>query len=172
MKLGIGYFLNTFENGLGNINPPSIDFSQGKTEDKFNDTLVYLIYFFWFGAQIFLLVVLLNFVIALISQYYENVMNLSNMHTYIMKQDLNSECDTFYQYLCDSGRIVDERIDTIILIDAAAHEDDGEWKGLTQVMKTFINQKNATLKAEITKETQQMLDVQLQEFKNIFESQK
>jgi len=137
LTLGLGYFLNTFENGLGNINPPTIDFSQGKDEDKFNDVLVYLIYLFWFGAQIFLLVVLLNFVIALISQYYENVMNLANMHTYVMKQALNSECDVFYEYFCKKGD--DPKIDAVILIDAAAHEDDGEWKGLTQVIKTFIS---------------------------------
>ena len=87
-------------------------------------------------------------------------MNLANMHTYVMKQALNSECDVFYEYFCKKDD--DPKIDAVILIDAAAHEDDGEWKGLTQVMKTFISQKNATLKAEITKEitqeTKQMLD--------------
>ena len=37
--------------------------------------IVYSIYFLWFFSQIVLLIILLNFVIALISQYYEDVMN-------------------------------------------------------------------------------------------------
>jgi len=61
-----GYFFQTFENGIGNISSPSID---SGTADKsvLRSINIYMIYLFWFLAQIILLIVLLNFVIALIS---------------------------------------------------------------------------------------------------------
>ena len=58
-----------------------------------------MIYFFWWGAQIMLLVVLLNFVIALISQYYEDVMNSAIMHTYVMRQELNQDYYIFHEFM-------------------------------------------------------------------------
>jgi ABC-type bacteriocin/lantibiotic exporter with double-glycine peptidase domain len=57
-----------------------------------------LIYFLWFLAQIILLIVLLNFVIALISQYYENVMNSKVMHVYEMKQSLNQAYHEIHEF--------------------------------------------------------------------------
>ena len=96
----VGFFLNTFENSLGNINSPTIGFIKSKTNHTFLDYLcVYLIYIFWWGAQILLLVILLNFVIALISQYYEDVMNSAIMHTYVMRQDMNHEYYVMNEFL-------------------------------------------------------------------------
>ena len=88
-----GFFLNSFENSIGNINAPSIaDYqTKGKTLSPLDKVCIYLIYLFWWLAQIVLLMVLLNFVIALISQYYEDVMNSAEMHTYVMRQQLNHE---------------------------------------------------------------------------------
>lgn len=94
MPLFIGFFLNTFENSIGNINPPSISTlvkKEGKSISVLDRIVIYLIYFYWWLAQIVLLMVLLNFVIALISQYYEDVMNSAEMHTYLQRHQLNHE---------------------------------------------------------------------------------
>jgi len=90
-SISIGYFLVAFENSLGNINPPSMGFLiDGAEPDQFLGKFkVLLIYFCWFVAQIVLMIILLNFVIALISQYYEDVMNRKVMHTYSMKHEMN-----------------------------------------------------------------------------------
>jgi len=89
-SLALGFFLQTFENGIGNISAPTINYlnsSYHKTKlDKF---ITFMIYMMWFLAQIILLIVLLNFVIALISQYYEDVMNQQVMHTYLMRNEIN-----------------------------------------------------------------------------------
>ena len=87
MILAFGYFLSTFENGIGNISQPTIKFLKDKkiAEKTLAKVIVYMIQLFWFIAQNILLIVLLNFVIALISQYYEDVMNSKVMHQYIMK---------------------------------------------------------------------------------------
>jgi len=54
-------------------------------------------------GQIVLLVILLNFVIALISQFYEDVMNRRVMHTYIMYHELNREYYVFNEFLVIIG---------------------------------------------------------------------
>jgi len=83
----VGYFLQTFENSLGNISNPSIDFEKKSDSDNILDKVIFvLIYAFWFAAQILLLIVFLNYVIALISQYYEDVMNSKVEHVYTMKE--------------------------------------------------------------------------------------
>jgi len=101
----IGYIVQTFENGIGNISAPTINFlSNGsKPESVLDFSIVYTIYLFWFTAQIILLVILLNFVIALISQHYENVMNSKVMHEFVMKQELNKEYSLFSHFFVKMG---------------------------------------------------------------------
>ena len=64
----VAYFLVTFENSLGNISNPTINWLKGSETpgEFFLQVRAYFIYVWWFLAQIFLLVILLNFVIALI----------------------------------------------------------------------------------------------------------
>ena len=83
----LGLYIYNFENSLGNIHLPTIDFLKKASEvTKLDLVSIYLVYIFWWFAQIVLLMVLLNFVIALISQYYEDVMNSAEMHSHVMKQ--------------------------------------------------------------------------------------
>jgi hypothetical protein len=99
MNQFLGFFINTFENSIGNINSPTISFlKEGQKETVLDEICVYLVYLFWFLAQIILLMVLLNFVIALISQYYENVMNSAEMHAYVQRQQLNHEYYVFHKF--------------------------------------------------------------------------
>jgi len=132
MPLVLGYFFQTFENGIGNISSPTINFLSAKSKVTTVDNIIVSgIYFFWFMAQIILLIVLLNFVIALISQYYEDVMNSKVQHTYEMRQELNHEYNLYCEFKVKMGWKKDKRIDSIILVDGEQQEDDGEWKGLT-----------------------------------------
>jgi len=98
-NLAIGYFFQTFENGIGNISSPTINFlADSRNHTKIDYFIVALIYFFWLMAQVMLLIILLNFVIALISQYYEDVMNSRVMWIYIMKQNLNQEYNIIIEF--------------------------------------------------------------------------
>jgi len=131
----VGYYFTTFENSIGNINAPTIDFKIGITPTILDNITLFAIYFLWWSAQIILLVVLLNFVIALISQYYEDVMNSKVMHTYLMRHQLNHEHYVFNQFMVTIGLRKDETIDAMIIIDGEEEESEVEWKGLTQTMK-------------------------------------
>ena len=85
--------------------------------------------------------VLLNFVIALISQYYEDVMNSAEMHTYCMRQQLNHEYYVYHEFMVQIGWKSDKNIDAIFIIDGEYVDNDGEWKGLTQTMnRNFIKE--------------------------------
>ena len=102
--LAFGYFLQTFENGIGNINAPTISYLNSVNHETLLDKIItFLIYIAWFIAQIILLIVLLNFVIALISQYYEDVMNQQVMHTYCMRMTLNHEYNVVHQFKVQIG---------------------------------------------------------------------
>lgn len=154
MNQTVGYFLNTFENSLGNINAPTIAFLKNRDmKIKILDYIcIYLIYFFWWIAQILLLVVLLNFVIALISQYYEDTMNSAVKHKYIMRHQLNQEYFIYNQFMIEMNFMTDRQIDTIILIDGDEVEDESDWKGLTQAVKSLIVKENDHTKKYFKKE--------------------
>lgn len=88
-----GFFLYTFENSIGNINNPTFKWWIDIIDDpKYNTTytfgyllaktLIYLIYLVWFLNQYFIYILLLNFLIAVISQSYADVMANANISQY------------------------------------------------------------------------------------------
>jgi hypothetical protein len=63
------YFMQVYENAIGNINAPNYTFWQPKdhVEDSHSHVVILTIWFIWFLNQWFIFMILLNFVIALIS---------------------------------------------------------------------------------------------------------
>ena len=103
-----GYFFYTFENSIGNIQLPSYEIWLAIIEDKkynvpsrpnywtfgyvFASIMIYMIYTVWFLNQYFIYILLLNFLIAVISQSYADVMTHANIQTYKQRSELNREC--------------------------------------------------------------------------------
>ena len=52
-------------------------------------------------------------------------------HTYQMRQDLNLQCDAFFEYVYNRLWSKIEIIDTILLVDANNRNSDNEWLGLS-----------------------------------------
>jgi len=51
MPIALGYFFQSFENGIGNISTPTINFLSGKKEKTSLDTIIiWMIYISWFMA--------------------------------------------------------------------------------------------------------------------------
>jgi len=63
----------SFNNSIGNITTPS--FTDSSSGGKYGHVIVGVVYTIWYISIIFSLIILLNFVIALVSQVYENVMD-------------------------------------------------------------------------------------------------
>jgi ribosomal protein L24 len=97
-------------------------------------------------------------VIALISQYYENVMNSKVMHQYSMRQTLNQEYFVFEEFFVKIGWSKDEKIDTVILVDGEQESEEGEWQGLTQTMKKIIVEKLDLMQEVTNKEIAKVSD--------------
>ena len=51
-----------------------------------------LIWFTWYTNTFFMIVILLNFLIAVISQSYEKVIEQQLIYSYMHKAELNEEC--------------------------------------------------------------------------------
>jgi len=65
------------------------------------------------------LVILLNFVIALISQSYECVMNKAVVHYYRQKSELNIECRMFWEFF-----ITYPKVDCYVLVSDITDRHD------------------------------------------------
>jgi hypothetical protein len=104
------YFITIFNNSVGNINDPSYKF--WKNLDKADpDTttdedaeyhragMVLLIWIFWVTTVIFLFIVLCNFLIAYISQSYEEVLEHKIQNIYKQRCTLNNEYYLFQYFL-------------------------------------------------------------------------
>ena len=61
--------------------------------------LIGFVYSYWIMNQFIMLIVLLNFVIALISSVYENVMDAKMIYEYKQKQELNAETNRFFKFV-------------------------------------------------------------------------
>ena len=125
----------TFRDALGDISAPNYKYWCNK--DKCNYTAVYLIQVIFFIEMIYMVIVLLNFLIAIISQSYEKVMNFSIMYTYQNKVELNKE------YTMLKSRLPwfkMEEINLLILFSPKNFEDTtmAEWLGFVQTLKGFI----------------------------------
>ena len=68
IPLSASYFLLTFENAIGNIQKPSFEIKTiNKSNNGLKSVLIYIIYSIWLLKQFVNLIILLNFVIALIN---------------------------------------------------------------------------------------------------------
>jgi hypothetical protein len=97
------YFLQTFRNALGDIEVPVYTsfWCQHAAGPDPNPQAVFMIYFIWVmwvGMQVFLSIILLNFLIAIISQSYEEVMNQSVISKLKQKCELNEETFGFINF--------------------------------------------------------------------------
>lgn len=107
------FFLQTFENALGNISNPTYDLWSIKlkcaTDPKdpkcthenvgvitgqtywISQLSIYLIWLVWFANQFLILIILLNFLISVISKSYSDVMDSALMFKYVQMCELNRE---------------------------------------------------------------------------------
>ena len=84
---------------------------------------MYNIYFFWFINQFLILIILINFLIAVISQSYENVMDSRLIYKYSQRTDLNLTMSNVYEF----KEKLESRYDCVILSSNTDHGGGGDW---------------------------------------------
>jgi len=76
-KMAAAYFVYAYRNAIGDVQTPVYNFWLKEADDNPNLawSMIILIWFFWFINQLINLIILLNFLIALISKAYEEIMS-------------------------------------------------------------------------------------------------
>lgn len=106
-----------WRNSLGDIGPPGYDFWMEKREmntarrDNHGyiqatnwalDLTIYIIWSIWFTQTVFNMVIMLNFMIAIVSESYERVMSQKNKYLFRYKSYMNQAIAVFENRLFNS----------------------------------------------------------------------
>lgn len=141
-----GYFLYCFENSIGNITNPTFEIWQTILAEKADhhwsfgyilaQTMVYLIYLVWFFNQYFIYILLLNFLIAVISQSYADVMANANISQYKQRAELNREC------LIRSKAFGQDREVSVLILSADTQDEslESKWFTFLQTIRKLLSQ--------------------------------
>lgn len=130
-----------WENSIGNINnPPGASFHNDHDKSKGMRELpdIYLMWFIWYMNQFIIVIILLNFLIAVISQSYENVMNSKSIMKYQDMAALNKEAYNFMNFFGFKYPLM-KKNRLLLTLEASNDEGEtGEWGGFVQTMKIFV----------------------------------
>lgn len=83
--------LQTFRTGLGELGVPSFQTVMKQPDTTFRSINIYLIWILWFCTVFFLMIFMINFLIAVITSAYQRVMNYQKLISFKHKADLNYE---------------------------------------------------------------------------------
>ena len=149
----VGMFLYVWENSIGNINDPA--------DESFTDKgfpVVLLIWLIWFTNQFIIVIILLNFLIAVISQSYENVMNSKTIKKYKDIAHLNKEAFMFYKTIGVSPgqNLISNNKVLLSLVVGDEQQETEEWTGFVKTMKIFVK-KHLAINSERTSEQIQVI---------------
>ena len=153
--------IQTWRNSIGDIAAPVYprwdEMSQSTKAGKqfLGKMMIMIIWFIWIFHQFVILIILLNFLIAIISQSYEDVMSKSEQMKYKTRVDLNLECLQTYNFF---GKLPSFNI----LLIASQNEEDGQsdqqWQGIVNTMKSFTRQSFKLQKETVEK----MFDIKIE----------
>lgn len=105
--------------------------------------------------EFFIFIVLLNFLIAIISQSYEEVMSEEEINRYRSRCELNVEVsillDKFYSLKYGSDNFMKDRLCFYLMADPQLNDDENEFQGFVRTIKNSIKRQNQLLKEDIKK---------------------
>jgi hypothetical protein len=92
----IGFFekmlLETFRSAIGEVGLPKYSAILEKPDSYCKSLNIALIWIIWYLQVFFMLVIMLNFLIAVLQQTYNRVMNYQKIIMYQQRAELNEEC--------------------------------------------------------------------------------
>lgn len=83
--------LQTFRTGIGELGVPNFEWVMKQEDSWFRTINIYLIWILWFLTVFFLLIFMINFLIAVITSAYQRVMNYQKLISFMQKAELNYE---------------------------------------------------------------------------------
>jgi hypothetical protein len=137
--------LLSFRNSIGDITLPGYEAYSSKGE--FEDHLViYIMWILWFVQLLIMQIILLNFLIAVISQTYERVASSQVNYIYKDKAEMNEECQlilsTLY-YVGEVKMIVFTYDKSIFSVESDA------WGGIVDQVKQVVDKSASKIRNKI-----------------------
>ena len=155
-----------FRNSIGDINTPDYsywtNFLNQTSEKNFlqdlpSSNLVYGMvgysWLLWFWNEFFMLIILLNFLIAIISQSYDAVMTKEMIFLYEARCDYNCETNILLDWFLGlAGQV--KRAKVFSLSTPVQGEDMAmnEYTGFVRPLKMYVNQEMVSLKKKMNRD--------------------
>mgnify|MGYP006099326073 CR=1 FL=1 len=105
--------------------------------------MIYCIWFVWLINQYVVLIILLNFLIAIISQSYDNVMSKQIMSKYQNRSSINRELRLTMKAI---GIKFKMNVLTMSATCSQGGNGDNSWDGFVKTIKKFVKRENYEIK--------------------------
>lgn len=147
---GINVFLamnlNVLRNAIGDIIVPTYTYWIEKHDEapRTSHAAIMVLWLIW-DIQIFImLIMLLNFLIAIVSQTYEDVMDKHDQISYLFRAELNRECRVILNFFG-----LDSKVGEFMVTTSTLSDQKNVWQGYLQTLKKFSVAENEKMVAEI-----------------------
>ena len=154
--------IQNFRNAIGDINAPSADDWFSDDDDTISEgqrTMLYWGWLLFLFNEFFNLIVLLNFLIAIISQSYDEVMGRELINRYQSRCSINLEIALLIDAIKYKHASKSVANNTMLYLSAnTAHENgENEFQGFVKSIKQALKRENRQLKEELKKLSQEQL---------------
>ena len=145
-----------FRNSIGDLQSPQYERWLNYIDANQNDPLrsaqgyfiIYLLWGLWFGNIILMVILLLNFLIAIISQTYERVAGSQSNYTYKDRADMNQEAMTILSALYYQGEV---KMIVFTQDKGIWASEDNQWGGIVDSIKKIVQGTGSSLDKRILK---------------------
>ena len=136
--------LQTFRTSVGELGKPTYPKILKKEPSITKSVTIMLIWLVWFVLTFFMIVIMLNFLIAVITTTYEKVSSLQKIFGFKHKAELNEEC---YQLIQVFKELPQYKIIVFSTSKEAATLEDNELEEANFELKKYMAKETKELKA-------------------------
>ena len=156
------YLVYAYRNSIGDLSAPVYNFwlSQEKNNPQFAWFMIKTIWFFWFFNQMVNLIILLNFLIALIGETYGHITSQKIVFAYDHRASLNQECRLIFNAIGIFVPAID-----FLIVHHEVEEKIGQqqqWSNHLSTIKSFVHKSLDIVKAKQDKNDSQQDFIQSQ----------
>lgn len=132
----------TYRNSVGDLQLPDASFWIDREEAAplVSGSMAVLLWFLWFLNNLLLCILMLNFLIAIISQSFERMMEQQLVTNYGHRIEFNRDCRIVLNYF---GLL--PTLNCAVISGKTLESEVDQWCGLVRSMKTYVKEQNADL---------------------------
>ena len=167
LHANIALFIQTYRNSIGDIAPVEYKFWLQTIQEGYNlipKIMICAIWGIWFLNQAMVLIILLNFLIAIIQQSYDSILERQVQNKYQNRNVINREHRLFLKHLG-----LQKGIDIVVLSAHCKgkneHEKDEDWDGFVGTIKKYIYSQNIEVKTKLGNKIENVREEVLSEIK-------